>query len=149
MHSLSSIIVVQLHTYLLSALHPAFSFEEDTHIKLRPSKLILCSLDRASLWWLKNKRPTWWHLLFYFTSYVPNMFQTLIYPSSCPCDYSVELKDWSYCSWYNVCWSFGVVGLEWYVCCRLRPSSWIPLQIITSIAYHLVQYIKVCILYGA
>ena len=26
-------------------------------------------------------RPTWCHLLFYFTSYVLNMFQTLIYPS--------------------------------------------------------------------
>jgi hypothetical protein len=39
---------------------------------------------------LKNKRPTWRHLQFYFTSYVLNMFQTLIYPSSGACDYSVE-----------------------------------------------------------
>jgi len=29
--------------------------------------------------------------LFYFTSYVLNMFRTLIYPSSGACDYSVEL----------------------------------------------------------
>jgi len=29
------------------------------------------------------------HLLFYFTSYVINMFRTLIYPSSGACDYSV------------------------------------------------------------
>jgi len=35
---------------------------------------------------LKNKRPTWCHLLFYFTSYVLNMFQTLIYPSSEACN---------------------------------------------------------------
>jgi len=21
--------------------------------------------------------------------------------------------------WFNVCWSFGVAGLEWYPCCRL------------------------------
>jgi hypothetical protein len=28
---------------------------------------------------LKNKRPTWCRLLFYFTSYVLNMFQTLIH----------------------------------------------------------------------
>ena len=28
---------------------------------------------------MKNERPTWWHLLFYFTSYVLNMFRTLIY----------------------------------------------------------------------
>jgi len=68
---------------------------------------------------LKNKRPTWCHLLFYFTSYVLNMFRTLMYPSSGACDYSVELPHWSYCSWFNVCWSFGVVGLEWYPCCRL------------------------------
>ena len=71
---------------------------------------------------LKNKRPTSCHLLFYFTAYVLNMFQTLIYPSSGACDYSVELPHWSYCSWFDVCWSFGVVGLEWYPCCRLKHS---------------------------
>jgi len=32
------------------------------------------------------------------------------------CDYSVELPHWSYCSWFEVCWSFGVAGLEWYPC---------------------------------
>ena len=31
---------------------------------------------------MKNKRPTWCHLLFYFTSYVLNMFRTLIYCAS-------------------------------------------------------------------
>jgi len=60
-------------------------------------------------------------LLFYFTSYVLNMFRTLIYPSSGACDYSVELTHWSYCSWFDVCWSFGVVGLEW-------STTQIPLQ---------------------
>ena len=35
------------------------------------------------------------------------------------CDYSVELPHWSYCSWFDVCWSFGVVGLEWYPCRKL------------------------------
>jgi len=38
----------------------------------------------------------------------------LIYPSSGACDYSVELPHWLYCSWFDVCWSSGVVGLEWY-----------------------------------
>jgi len=52
--------------------------------------------------------------------YVLNMFQTLIYPSSGACDYSVELPLWSYCSWFDVCWSFGLVGLEWYPYCRLK-----------------------------
>ena len=32
---------------------------------------------------------------FYFTSYVLNMFRTLIYPSSGACNYSVELPHWS------------------------------------------------------
>ena len=51
-----------------------------------------------------------------------NMFRTLIYPSPGACDYSVELPHWSYCSWFYVCWSFGVVGLEWYPCCS-RASA--------------------------
>jgi len=55
-----------------------------------------------------------------------NMFRTLIYPSSGACDYSVELPHWSYCSWSDVCWRFGVVGLEWYPCCRLKPTTRIP-----------------------
>jgi len=50
------------------------------------------------------------HLLFYFTPYVLNMFRTLIYQSSGACDYSVELSHWSYCSRFDVCWRFGVVG---------------------------------------
>jgi len=41
---------------------------------------------------------------------------------------SVELPHWSYCSWVNVYWSFGVVGLEWYPCCTLQPATRIPLQ---------------------
>jgi len=49
----------------------------------------------------------------YLISYVLNMFRTLIhvYPSSRACDYAVELPHWLYCSWFDVCWSFGVVGL--------------------------------------
>jgi len=78
---------------------------------------------------LKNERPTWCHLVFYFTPYVLNMFRTLIYPSSRAWGYSVELPRWSYCSWFDVCWSFSVVGLEWYPCCRLKhPATRIPLQ---------------------
>ena len=99
------------------------------HLLLIPEIVsILCLLDRVSLWQLKNKRPTWCHLLFYFTSYVLNMFRTLIYPSSGACDYSVELPHWSYCSWFDMCWRFGVVGLEWYPCCRLKHISEIKKQ---------------------
>jgi len=57
---------------------------------------------------------------FYFTPSMLNMFRTLIYPSSGACDHSVELPHWSYFSWFGVCWSFGVVGLEWYPCDRLK-----------------------------
>ena len=65
---------------------------------------------------------------FYFTSYVFNMFRTLIYPPSGACDYSVELPHWSYCSWFDVCWNFGVVGLEWYPCCRLKHTTHTPIH---------------------
>jgi len=65
---------------------------------------------------IENKRPTWCHLLFYFTSNVLNMFRTLIYPSWGACDYSIELPHWSYCSWFDVCWRFSVVGLEAEAC---------------------------------
>ena len=67
-------------------------------------------------------------MLFYFISYVLNMFRTLIYPSSGACDYSVELPHWSYCSWFDVCWSFSVIGLEWYPCCRLKHNLCFSLQ---------------------
>ena len=56
----------------------------------------------------------------YFTSYVLNTFRTLIYLSSGACDYLVELPHWSYCSWFDVFWSFDVVGLERYPCCSLQ-----------------------------
>jgi hypothetical protein len=35
-------------------------------------------------------------LLFYFTSYVLNIFRASIYQSSGACEYSVELPHWSY-----------------------------------------------------
>ena len=52
------------------------------------------------------------------------MFRTLIYPSSGAYDYSVELPHWSYFSWFDVCWRFGVVGFEWYPCCNWSCASW-------------------------
>jgi len=58
---------------------------------------------------LKNKRPTWCHLPFYFTSYVLNRFRTLIYPSSGACDCAAQLPHWLFCFWFDVCWRFGAV----------------------------------------
>ena len=56
---------------------------------------------------LTNERPTWCHLLFYFTySVLNNMFRTLIYPSSGVCDCVDELPHRSSCSQFVVCWSF-------------------------------------------
>ena len=71
---------------------------------------------------LKNKRPTWCHLLFYFTSYVLNMFRTLIYPSSGACDCVVALPHPSSCSKFVVCWSFGAAGFGWCSFCRLKHN---------------------------
>jgi len=51
--------------------------------------------DNTTQEWLKNKRITWYHLLFHFTSYVLSMFRKLIYPSSGACDCSIELPHWS------------------------------------------------------
>ena len=42
---------------------------------------------------LTSERPTWCHLIFYFTSYLLNMFRTLIYPSSGACDWSFSLQN--------------------------------------------------------
>jgi hypothetical protein len=69
-------------------------------------------------------RPTWCHLLFYeyFTSYVLNIFRTLIYPSSEACDCVVELPHRSSCSHFVVCWSFGAAGVEWCSFCRLKHN---------------------------
>ena len=59
------------------------------------------------------------------------MFRTLIYPLSGACDFSIELPHWSCCFWFVVCWRFGVVGLEWYPCCRLKHD--INISIIRSL----------------
>jgi len=61
---------------------------------------------------LKNKRPTWCHLLFYFFSYALNMFRTLIYPSSGACDCAVEIPHRSFCSRFVVCWRYSAAGFE-------------------------------------
>ena len=42
------------------------------------------TLNTASV--LTNEKPTWYHLLVYFTYYALNMFRTLIYPSSGACN---------------------------------------------------------------
>ena len=52
--------------------------------RVNGEKNFLLTIKRRKAKWigsLKNKRPTCCHLLFYFTSYVLNMFRTLIYPS--------------------------------------------------------------------
>ena len=83
-------------------------------------KIIISDLefiDRFYVYWTMHHCDRWrikdqLDVTCYFISLL--MFWTLIYPSSGACDYSVELPRWSYCSWFDVCWSFGVVGLEWY-----------------------------------
>ena len=60
---------------------------------------------------------------FYFTSSTLNMFRTLIHPSSGACDFSIVSTHRVARSCYDVCWSFGVAGLGWYPCGRLKPIN--------------------------
>jgi len=133
---------------------------------------------------------------FYFTSFMLNMFRTLIHPSSGTCDFSIVSLYWScvlvsmcvgvsvwlgwsgsmcsrlkpathvsdintsiirslrlfYCvtllvvrSCFDVCWSFGVAGLEWYPCSRLKPATHVS-DINTSIIRSLRLFYCVTIL---
>jgi len=45
---------------------------------------------------IENKRPLHVICYFYFTSYAPDMFRTLIYPSSGACNCAVELPHWNF-----------------------------------------------------
>ena len=84
-------IINRRHRYLLASIYSIIS-----------QKATKCACLGGEKWkWknvLKNERPTWCHLLFYVTSYVLNMFRTLIYPSSGACDCVVELPRRSSCS---------------------------------------------------
>jgi len=61
-------------------------------------------------------------IMFYFTSSMLNMFRTLIHPSSGACDFSIVSPHWS-CVLVSMCvGSFGVAGLGWYLCSRLKHN---------------------------
>ena len=65
---------------------------------------------------------------FYFTSSMLNMFRTLIHPSSGACDFSIVRVSphWT-CVLVSMCvLSFGVAGVGWYPCSRLKPATRIP-----------------------
>jgi len=64
---------------------------------------------------------------FYFTASVLDMFRTLIHPSSRSLRLFHCITTLVVCSCFDVCWSFGVAGLGWYLCGRL-PATWIPPQ---------------------
>jgi hypothetical protein len=99
------------------------------------SKHMIAGEHRIQTFQLKNERPTWRHLLFYFTSYVLNMFRTLIYPSSGACDCVVELPHRSFCSQFVVCWRFGAAGfgLCSFYRLNLQPAKRTPLKTYTTI----------------
>ena len=71
---------------------------------------------------MKNERPTWCHLLFNFTSYVLNMFRTLICPSSGACDCFGDLPHLLSCSQFVVCWWLGAAVFGWCSFCRLKHN---------------------------
>ena len=96
---------------------------------------VVCQLtDVAYIYWtvhnliVENKRPTWCHLLFLFNflcaQHVSDINISIIR--------SLRLFCWIttlvVCSWFDVCWCFGVVGLEWYPLCRLQPATRIPTE---------------------
>jgi len=77
---------------------------------------------------VENKRPTWCHLLFLFHF----LFAHRVSDINISIIRSLRLFCWIatmvVCSWFDVCWCFGVVGLEWYTCCRFQPATRLPLQ---------------------
>ena len=87
--------------------------------------------SQSVLWRIKDQL----HVTCYFISLLmcSTCFGNLIYPSSGSCDNSLEIPHWLYCSWFDVCWSFGVVRLEWYPCCMLQHVSDINITIIRSL----------------
>jgi len=62
---------------------------------------------------------------FYFTSSVPNMFRTLIYPSSGACDFFVVSPHW-FVFLFRCLLEFRCGLLGWYPCGRLQPATRIP-----------------------
>ena len=71
---------------------------------------------------VENKSPTWCHLLFLFhflwAQNVSDINISIIRSLRLFCWVTTLIV----CSWFDVCWSFGVVGLEWYPCCRLKHN---------------------------
>jgi len=65
-----------------------------------------------------KKRPTWCHLLFLFhflcAQHVSDINISIIRSLRLFCWITTLVM----CSWFDACWSFGLVGLEWYPCCR-------------------------------
>ena len=95
MHSTETCLCLGLPNILLSSLSNSSFYSFLPHL----SVLQCHHLIKANHWIkLTNERPTWCHLLFYFTYYVLNMFRTLIYPSSGACDCVDELSHRSSCS---------------------------------------------------
>ena len=67
-------------------------------------------------------------LLFYFTSYVLNMFRTLIYPSSGAYDFFLSYHHIGCVFLFRCVLEFRCGWLGWYLCGRLKPATQIPPQ---------------------
>ena len=88
---------------------------------VKPEYYVYLTVHHCDSWRIKDQLD----VTCYFISLLmcSTCFRTLIYSSSGACDCAVELPLWPYCSWFDVCWNFGVVGLEWYPCCRLKHNA--------------------------
>ena len=72
---------------------------------------------------VENKRPTWCHLLFLFlflcVQHVSDINISIIRSLRLFCRITTLVV----CSWFTVCWYYGVAGLAWYPCSRLKQHG--------------------------
>jgi len=53
------------------------------------------------------------------------------------------------CSWFDVCWCFGVVGLAWYLCCRLQVFCFqLKVKFVGGKMIHEFKNYKILIVYN-
>jgi len=77
---------------------------------------------------VENKRPAWCHLIFLFhflcAQHVSDINISIIRSLRLFCCITTLVV----CSWFDVCWCFGVDGLAWCPCCRLKlqPATRTP-----------------------
>jgi len=90
------------------------------HTSCQPCIFLCLLCKQISKLIVENKRPTWCHSLFLFhflcVQHVSDINISIIRSLQLFC----WITTWVMCSWFDVCWCFGVVGLAWYLFSRLK-----------------------------